>query len=178
MSFVVRLHLSPSDDPRRVNLDLIALPVKITAAKRLPSPELFKSGGGYPALLVKEGSKHPTRICPAVNEEVKPFGLPAWPLLLMAWDETVFPGLEYIVQAIRKMWHGATMPPIIQAEDWWRLNKGSKVAESCIPASPEWPLLHIDGPEPIEGDQGKQKVLQYYFLGTVESFNSQGGGLS
>ena len=156
MSFVVRLRLSPSDDPRRVVLDLIALPVKVSAIKRLPSNELVKSGAGYPSILVKEGSKHPTRICPAIVEDTRPFGLPAWPLLLMTWDETVFPSHELIVHAIRKMWNGATMPPIVLAEDWWRMNKEPKVAESCVPASPEWPLLHIEGPDQIEGAQGKQ----------------------
>ena len=173
MSFVVWLHLSPSDDLRRVVLDLIALPVKTSAIKKLPSCELVESGAGYPSILVKEGSKHPTRICPALADDTRPFGLPAWPLLLMPWDETVFPSHEFIVHAIRKMWNGATMPPIVLAEDWWRMNKEPKVSASAVPASPEWPLLELQSPEQIEGAQGKQ-IFVCFNLGTVE-LSLQGG---
>ena len=155
--FVVRLHLSPSDDPRRVVLDLIALPVKSSALRRLPSYELVKDGAGYPAVLVKEGSKYPTRLCPALAEEARPFGLPSWPLLLMGWEETVFPDRKLILHAIRKMWHNATMPPVVLAEDWWRMNKEAKVSSSAVPCSAPWPMLEIQSQsqEQIEGAQGK-----------------------
>ena len=155
--FVVRLHLSPSDDPRRVVLDLIALPVKSSALRRLPSYELVKDGAGYPAVLVKEGSKYPTRLCPALAEEARPFGLPSWPLLLMGWEETVFPDRRLILHAIRKMWHSATMPPVVLAEDWWRMNKEAKVSSSAVPCSAPWPMLEIQSQsqEQIEGAQGK-----------------------
>ena len=155
--FVVRLHLSPSDDPRRVVLDLIALPVKSNALRRLPSYELVKDGAGYPAVLVKEGSKYPTRLCPALAEEARPFGLPAWPLLLMGWEETVFPDRRLILHAIRKMWHNATMLPVVLAEDWWRMNKEAKVSSSAVPCTAPWPMLEIQSQsqEQIEGAQGK-----------------------
>ena len=154
-TFMIRLHLSPSEDPRRVVLDLIALPVKSSAMKNLPSYELDKNGAGYPSLLVKEGSKYPTRLIPGVMEETKPFGLPSWPLLLMGKEETVFPGHEKIVHALRKMWHGATLPPIFLTADWWRKTKESKVAASAVPATPEWPLFELERTEEVEGTPGK-----------------------
>ena len=132
---MVKLHLSPSEDCRRVVLDLIALPVKASAMKNLPSYEIAKSGAGYPALLVKEGSKYPTRLAPAMADEAKPFGLPSWPLLLMGLEETVFPDQKLIVQAIRAMWHNAILPPVVLAEDWWRMNKEAKVSASAAPRS-------------------------------------------
>ena len=131
VQFVVRLHLSPSDDSRRVVLDLIALPVKGSAMRRLPSYELVKDGSGYPSVL------------------------PSWPLLLMGWEETVFPDQKYIVHAIRKMWHNATMPPIVLADDWWRMNKEAKVSPSSVPCTAPWPMLEIQTHDQIEGTQGE-----------------------
>ena len=116
---MVRAHLSPSDDPRRANVDLIAIPVTVDKMKSLPSQEILK-GVGYPSILVKEGSRFPTKLAPAVDNETKPFGLPMWPILLMGSEETVFPSAESIVAAVRKVWHEATLPPVVMAADWYR----------------------------------------------------------
>ena len=161
VQFMVKLHLSPSEDCRRVVIDLLALPVKLAAMKHLPSYEIAKSGAGYPALLVKEGSKYPTRLAPAMADEAEPFGLPAWPLLLMGWEETVFPDHKYIVQAVRAMWHNAILPPVVLAEDWWRMNKEAKVSATAVPSPVEWPVLEVQTRDDIEGTPGK-KCLAFY----------------
>ena len=162
VQFMVKLHLSPSEDCRRVVVDLLALPVKASTMKNLPSYEIVKSGAGYPAVLVKEGSKYPTRLAPAMADEAKPFGLPSWPLLLMGWEETVFPDQKLIVQAIRAMWHNAILPPVVLAEDWWRMNKEAKVSATAVPCPAEWPVLEVQPQVEVEGTQGK-KFLTFYF---------------
>ena len=77
----------------------------------------------------------------------------------MGKDETVFPDHKFIVQAVRKMWHESTMPPIVMASDWFRLMSGDKVAASAVATDPMWPLLELPRTEEIEGSQGKQPFL-------------------
>ena len=155
-SFLVRAHVTPSDDPRKASVDLLAIPVTLDKVKTLPSQDIL-TGVGYPSILVKSGSQNPSKIVPSLEEEMKPMGLPAWPVLLMEEADTVFPSGESVVAAIRKSWHEATMAPCVMEKDWYRHAKGKSISALLVPSDPQWPLL----PRPksadvnVEGEQGK-----------------------
>ena len=84
----------------------------------------------------------------------------------MRKEESAFPDHKFIVQAVRKMWHESTMPPIVMAADWFRMTSGDKVAASAVAPDPMWPLLELSRTEEIEGSQGKDSLT--LILGTVE----------
>ena len=117
-SFLVRAHVSPSDDPRRASVDLLALPVTLDKIKSLTSQDILK-GRGYPSILVKSGIQNPS----ALDDDTKPFGLPAWPVLLMEEMDSVILSGESIVAAVRKSWHEATMP--CHRVSWRRTGTGT-----------------------------------------------------
>ena len=73
----------------------------------------------------------------------------------MGKEETVFLDHKFIIQAVRKMWHQSTMPPIVMAADWFRMTSGDKVAASAVAPDPMWPLLELSRTDEIEGSQGK-----------------------
>ena len=153
---MVRAHVSPSDDPRRAGVDLLAIPVAADKMGTLPSQEVLL-GREYPSILLKSGSKYPTKLVPELGNESKPCGLPAWPILLMEEGDSMLPAGESIVAAVRRVWHGATIPLCVMEKDWYRLMKGKKVSPTLILADPQWPLLPgtEDTVQADEEDQGK-----------------------
>ena len=169
-SFLVRAHVSPSDDPRRASVDLLGIPVALDKLKSLPSQDILK-GRGYPSILVKSGSQNPSKIVPALEEDTKPFGLPAFPILLMEEMDSVMPSGESVVAAVRKAWHEATVPPCVMEKDWYRHVKEKTVAALLVPSDPVWPLLERpkSAEQNVEGEQGKNLfIFLLFFVGTVE----------
>ena len=169
-SFLVRAHVSPSDDPRRASVDLLGIPVALDKLKSLQSQDILK-GRGYPSILVKSGSQNPSKIVPTLEEDTKPFGLPAFPILLMEETESVMPSGESVVAAVRKAWHEATVPPCVMEKDWYRHVKEKTIAALLVPSDPVWPLLERpkSAEQNVEGEQGKNLfIFLLFFVGTVE----------
>ena len=151
--------MSPSEVLRRATVDLIALPVKPSCMKKLPNFELIKDSAGYPAVLVKEGGKNPTSFTPAIDDATRPFGLPAWPILMMKKDDSILPTGRNIVQAVRRMWHGATEAPIVTTRDWYWLTSAKKVVALTLKSDLRWPLMDLSYNRSYEG------IYKNHFLG-------------
>ena len=132
VNFLVRVILTPLEDPRLCSIDLVAIPVRKSEFKSMNGSDMAKLSRSFPSVYIRDGSNSPVRIVPSLVQGTPTFGLPAWPVIIQNVDDKVPPKSEDIVDATRRLWQGAIMVPAVSLEEWVHLTSSSPVVAPSL----------------------------------------------
>ena len=146
--FLLRLWIIPHSDPKLAQLTLVALP--IPDINNAVDSHHAKGGGGYPSLLVDDGTF--ATVGPRVSIPGGPFGCPCVPVVVDCSEDTTELNTAELITMMRSLWSRMNVPHLVAPQDWASTTAESPVEQQRQPAAHRWPAL-VPG---VENDtQGK-----------------------
>ena len=150
-----RAIVQPTADAEKVAVDIVCLPLTAPAFKKYQHKDLAKEAGGFPSILVVDGSHRPMEFCPQVDLTEGTFGLPFWPVLEIKEEDNELPLGDQVVESVRSHWGTACMSSGVDLEEWLKLTSATPVLTPSTPCDYSWPPLVEKPVDREETSQGK-----------------------
>ena len=135
--FLLRLWVIPHSDPKLAQLTLVALP--IPDVNNAVDSHHVKGGGGYPSLLVDDGTF--ATVGPRVSIPGGPFGCPCVPVVIDCSEDTTEVNTAELITMMRCLWGRMNVPYLVAPQDWATKTAESPVEQQRQPAAHRWPAL-------------------------------------
>ena len=135
--FLLRLWIIPHSDPKLAQLTIVALP--LPDVNSAVDAHHAKGGGGYPSLLVDDGSF--ATVGPRLSIPGGPFGCPCVPVVIDCSDDLGELNTTELVTMTRRLWSRANVPYLVTPQDWATITTTSPVEQQRQPAAHRWPDL-------------------------------------
>ena len=146
--FMVRLAISPSRNPKFVDVIWVTLPVSEENMRNLISPQVARLGRGYPVHFLHKDD--PMALGPALPDDVGNCGVSMQPILhypgsATAREPVELPRAAEVLTGVRAFFSSTTSPRLESCEDWPQATGTNPVNTELLPSEFIWPFEEEDG---------------------------------